>query len=274
MRWTRQRWACMRLQGGFPVSDQRHADEKCLQRTAKSCGPDAPALASSWRNFASPTGQTKSHPQATVTISRSPRRARRKPLKPSCVGMPGQPGKPAATTLVCFLHFAHEAAGASAPGIPHALCFLWAQRSRTARADSVAGMVELCLRGCLKAESLSANARRALFLLPLWEKVARTQSATDEGSASADRTPHPNPLPIEVGYIRLRQFKGPTRVNPSWVGEGAYRRCRDIDASIQVNRQRDSPYCFLRRSTGAATAATAALSPSPRQRRISTASTG
>jgi hypothetical protein len=88
-----------------------------LSRTAKSCGPDAPALASSWRNFASPTGQTKSYPQATVTISRSPGRARRKPLKPSCVGMPGQPGKPAVTTLVCFLHFAHEAAGA--PGTRH-----------------------------------------------------------------------------------------------------------------------------------------------------------
>src|SRR4249920_504524 len=28
-------------------------------------------------------------------------------------------------------------------------------------------------------------------LLPLWEKVARTQSASDEGSASAERDPSP-----------------------------------------------------------------------------------
>src|SRR5262245_42602459 len=35
---------------------------------------------------------------------------------------------------------------------------------------------------------------RASFLLPLWEKVARTKSATDEGSVSAERTPHPASL--------------------------------------------------------------------------------
>jgi hypothetical protein len=32
-----------------PVSDQGRADERCSSRTAKSCGPDAPTLASSWR---------------------------------------------------------------------------------------------------------------------------------------------------------------------------------------------------------------------------------
>src|SRR6266851_10248299 len=39
----------MGLQGGFFefVSDQQHADERRLLRTAKSCGPDAPTLASS-----------------------------------------------------------------------------------------------------------------------------------------------------------------------------------------------------------------------------------
>jgi hypothetical protein len=31
-------------------------------------------------------------------------------------------------------------------------------------------------------------------LLPLWEKVARTQSATDEGFVSAERTPYPSAL--------------------------------------------------------------------------------
>ena len=30
-----------------PVSDQQHADERRFSRTAKSCGPDAPTLASS-----------------------------------------------------------------------------------------------------------------------------------------------------------------------------------------------------------------------------------
>jgi hypothetical protein len=57
MRWTRRR-----------------ARRATLTRTAKSCGPDAPMLASSsWE---------ASFSRATVTTSRSPGRARRKPLKP------------------------------------------------------------------------------------------------------------------------------------------------------------------------------------------------
>jgi len=32
------------------VSDQQHADERRFSRTAKSCGPDAPTLASSSRD--------------------------------------------------------------------------------------------------------------------------------------------------------------------------------------------------------------------------------
>jgi hypothetical protein len=43
-----------------------------LVRTAKSCGPDAPTLASSWRATADDGGKR----------ARSPGRARRKPLKP------------------------------------------------------------------------------------------------------------------------------------------------------------------------------------------------
>ena len=49
-------------------------DEMRLMRTAKSCGPDAPTLASSWRKKSSACDGGKQ--------ARSPRRARRKPLKP------------------------------------------------------------------------------------------------------------------------------------------------------------------------------------------------
>src|SRR5260370_35934425 len=38
--------------------------------------------------------------------------------------MPGCSGGLVVTTLVCFVYFAREAAGALAPGIPRALCFL------------------------------------------------------------------------------------------------------------------------------------------------------
>jgi hypothetical protein len=59
MRWTWQRFARDGIAGRVerPVSDQQHADERCWPRTAKSCGPDAPTLASSSRSSVSPTGQ-------------------------------------------------------------------------------------------------------------------------------------------------------------------------------------------------------------------------
>src|SRR3981189_282840 len=64
-----------------------------LQRTAKSCGPDAPMLASSLRSRVGPTGlrQDISADDGGKT-ARSPGRARRKPLKPLRAGMPGDSG--------------------------------------------------------------------------------------------------------------------------------------------------------------------------------------
>jgi hypothetical protein len=57
MRWTRQRFARDGIAGRVgerPVSDQQRADERCSSRTAKSCGPDAPMLASSSRRLSRP----------------------------------------------------------------------------------------------------------------------------------------------------------------------------------------------------------------------------
>jgi hypothetical protein len=49
------------------VSDQEHADERRLLRTAKSCGPDAPTLASSSRMFYRPNRAVmKRYPLMTV----------------------------------------------------------------------------------------------------------------------------------------------------------------------------------------------------------------
>ena len=51
----------MGSQGGFrPVSDHQASGREMLQRTAKSCGPDAPTLASSLRMLCRPNrAQTK-----------------------------------------------------------------------------------------------------------------------------------------------------------------------------------------------------------------------
>ena len=63
MRWTRQRFARDGIAGRVErlVSDQQHADERRLLRTAKSCGPDAPTLASSSRRHVGPTGHGQAH---------------------------------------------------------------------------------------------------------------------------------------------------------------------------------------------------------------------
>jgi hypothetical protein len=64
-----------------------------LLRTAKSCGPDAPTLASSLRSRVGPTGLRQNISAGDGgKQARSPGRARRKPLKPLRAGMPGDFG--------------------------------------------------------------------------------------------------------------------------------------------------------------------------------------
>src|SRR5216683_2094742 len=61
------------------VSDQQHADERRFSRTAKSCGPDAPTLASSSRSCVGPTGLRQNiSADDGGKRARSPGRARRK----------------------------------------------------------------------------------------------------------------------------------------------------------------------------------------------------
>ncbi len=63
------------------VSDQQRADERRFSRTAKSCGPDAPTLASSFAEFCRPNrAMTKRYPRSDGgKRARSPGRARHKP---------------------------------------------------------------------------------------------------------------------------------------------------------------------------------------------------
>jgi hypothetical protein len=98
-----------------------------LLRTAKSCGPDAPTLASSSRKFVRPNrARTKPYSAGDGgKRARSPGRARHKPLKPLRAGMPGVPVY--SLLLVCFLPLpsAREAAGAA--GIRHSPRPPWAR---------------------------------------------------------------------------------------------------------------------------------------------------
>jgi hypothetical protein len=92
-----------------------------LLRTAKSCGPDAPTLASSSRSCVGPTGLRQNiSADDGGKRARSPGRARHKPLKPLRAGMPGDSGVPVASTPV--LSTLHRGLRVQrAPGIPHAL---------------------------------------------------------------------------------------------------------------------------------------------------------
>ena len=90
LRWTRQRRVCKGSQGGFPVSDDRHADERCCSRTAKTCGPDASTPASSLRKASRPDrarmNQVSADDGDKKADHRGERGISRKPLRP---GMPG-----------------------------------------------------------------------------------------------------------------------------------------------------------------------------------------
>src|SRR6266702_5331782 len=95
MRWTRQRFARDGIAGQVErlVSDHQASGREMLQRTAKSCGPDAPTLASSSRSRVGPTGfrQDISADDGDKQAW-SPGRARRKPLKPLRAGTSGDSG--------------------------------------------------------------------------------------------------------------------------------------------------------------------------------------
>jgi hypothetical protein len=80
------------------------ARRAALARTAKSCGPDAPTLASSFaKQFARRRWQ-----QSPVTGEST-----EETVKTIAQGRPGETGEPVVTMLVCFIHFAREAAGAT-----------------------------------------------------------------------------------------------------------------------------------------------------------------
>jgi hypothetical protein len=96
------------------VSDRQHADERRLLRTAKSCGPDAPMLASSLRWRVGPTGLRHARSVSDGgKRARSPGRVRRKPLKPLRAGMSGDSGVLVVTRVRSITPSAHETAGAA-----------------------------------------------------------------------------------------------------------------------------------------------------------------
>ncbi len=111
-----------------------------LQRTAKSCGPDAPTLASSSRMLCRPNRVQMQCKFANDggKRARSPRRARRKPLKPLRAGMPGDSGVLVVTRVRLPLSLHTRPRVQRASGVPHAL--FGRKIKATPRAHRVAGV--------------------------------------------------------------------------------------------------------------------------------------
>jgi hypothetical protein len=114
-------------------------------RTAKSCGPDAPTLVSSFaKQFARRRWQ-----ESPVTGESS-----KETVKTIARGMPGDSGVTAVTMLVCFFIFAREAAGATSarhslrPLIPEGWMLAYLGRITPRDREGVAAGHT----GCLKIE--------------------------------------------------------------------------------------------------------------------------
>ena len=136
------------------VSDSQHADERrcCGRRSRVVLTPRR------WRqvggDFCEPDRARQNlNPQATVTTSRSPGRARRKPLKPLRAGMPGYSGATVVTTRVLstFRTRGCGCIGHPAFPAPSAGREIHAQLGRMRRGIADA---RLRLVGCLKTASV------------------------------------------------------------------------------------------------------------------------
>src|SRR5258705_855861 len=160
MRWTRQRLARDGIAGRVgerPVSDHQASGREMLQRTAKSCGPDASTPASSPAEVKSARpGADKPYPRDDGDKkARSPGRARRKPLKPLRAGMPGDSGVLVVTRVRSITTSAHEAAGAL--GTRRSPRPLWAEDSSNASGASRREGANVCLELARLSKATCSN---------------------------------------------------------------------------------------------------------------------
>jgi hypothetical protein len=115
MRWPRH---CPRARGDgradLSIRERSQARRRtAMKRTAKSCGSDAPGLASSFAEASRPDrAQTKPIREMTVTTKPGRRGEHEVSRKTIACGNAGCSGGPVVTTLVGFILFAREAAGA------------------------------------------------------------------------------------------------------------------------------------------------------------------
>jgi hypothetical protein len=164
MRWTRRR--CRRT---------------APTRTAKSCGPDAPTLASSLRMMICKRRWQKSPVTGEST---------KETVKTIAQGMSECFGEPVVTTLVCFITFPREAAGAT--GTRHSLRPLFfeghclAKLGRDLRRENA----DLYPPGCLTFESVT----------PTPSSPAKAGDPVIRGGSDRSEKPRRTGYPACAGY--------------------------------------------------------------------------
>src|SRR5258705_3052132 len=166
-----------------------------LTRTAKSCGSDAPMLASSLREEA----------QATVSNKRGHRGEREVSRKPIARGMPGRSVVTVVTMLVCLFYFAYEAAGASSARHSLRPLFRRARDSCTARSNSRRGNAKVWLMNANGPDSHSSSPG-----LPPSLKLRRAREIACPVEALAQTGPGD-----PVFHRRLRIIERPRRTGSS-----------------------------------------------------------
>ena len=133
--------------------EQQRAGRMMLKRTAKSCGSDAPMLASSLREGA----------QATVSNKPGHRGEREVSRKTIARGMPGETGVTVVTTLVCLFLFCMRGCGrVGRPAFPAPSEFQKAGRSWQTSREACGEIAKpcLCTASCLKIESVAMHGAR------------------------------------------------------------------------------------------------------------------
>jgi hypothetical protein len=225
MWWTRQRFARDGIAGQIErfVSGQQHADERCC------CGRRSRVVLTPrrWRQVrgrqVGPTGFRQAISAGDGgKRARSPGRARRKPLKPLRAGMPGDSG-----VLVYSCAFYQSKVHTRlrvqrASGIPHALCFSWAEDSRTTRAHRAARRERAFRRHCeersdeaihsffTRRDGLLRCARNDGFLV---SRLFEIESRTCAGGGAL-------PLPPNSGLPELGISNYRSRIYPTSIGRG------------------------------------------------------
>ncbi len=140
MRWTRRR--------------RRRAVPK---RTAKSCGPDAPTLVSSFAEAISARRRWQESPVTEESAKETVKTIRVRECRVSPVNL-------AVTTLVCFVFFAREAAGATGtrhsprPLLFEAVDFLWHDSGAVRRGNARVCVLDVIARsGATKQSTLACG---------------------------------------------------------------------------------------------------------------------